>query len=1076
MKGTFKKIEEKDQVSTIMCKSKTKLNVTEEKSVEEKMTCGIEEHTHLSHENVHRLIELKERQMAQFKVKTDGHRKRIAEHYHKMTEHARLISEHEKNQEIFHQISTQTETRKYRIPQIENNQKFIKDQQKIQRKIKEYEDISQQNNNDSETINHLIQEMESGNKIIVEKKVTMHQSYTIIESKSKEIEKMEEMLQLKATASANDLVELLDKIYVTQKEIETWVETGDTLEKAVCSWKEKRSLFEKKMREWNENTRRADQKTPDVVKDITNLKLRLEFEDKMNDHRERVNRSRDISGLRKQLQEELLNRFEKHKKKMENHREFFLPSFRRIEEEQKNIKSSIKAMKDKHNNIEESESRIDGDMERMLTVSNSEMDRKCSEDISYPPNKIFKIEHMKEIKDLCAKLDRSNGEYQRFEAEHDQWSKMKIDLEDRMKTVEQNIDAVESQLSSIISLKRMSDLEEKIMELNELDTELKSQIVNSDRNWAENMEKIKEFNKNNDSLTHISEKLQNLSICADKSKLSERVLKKDKHKECWKCFSKPTFGELTKRAINSDQSRIKNFRTSDFQFELVGSPSNLEICHERARISEIKKKFKDMKQRNENMSGLDNSNYRNQYLDKTKETDSCLTDIKSFLSLREKEKLMLKHLTCQDTIKNQCELIHSMEKRVRTLSFLLDPEVRMAEYRRITEIYQNQKADVENQFNRYMTSHGQKFEGFDKLTQDKKKELFKIIHENQHFTLNQKGRSQPGDILRQKWEHNEALALHEEAEITNKKEEDVVASISSMLQTAHDLHEEMKSKLPEYQKEMKLLNEDITTQYKQVQTPLCLYSTLDRRFEKKLVEINTLLESIEKLEDLVQLGLQTIQNWQDTIGKIETKAKKLAPNPFNVHLDYFNEMKKECMTMMTQQKDNASNYALKLRDYTKERNDFSDMLTQINAWISSVPSDAMQLFKEAQDSTQSKVQSSMKTISNFAEKIELGQKEVRELDSEISDVRKEMIDIEVMTENPCLFTIESMTSENITHVFSNIREWNEKYERLKKTIGDWEEKMRELEENIKQWKTVAHEKSGDKHQDSLGHPGSPFSE
>ena len=75
------------------------------------------------------------------------------------------------------------------------------------------------------------------------------------------------------------------------------------------------------------------------------------------------------------------------------------------------------------------------------------------------------MEDTSEIKDLCAKFDRWNEDYERFEVENDQWIQMKNQLENRMNSTEQNIDAKEIELcnieQNIICLNRMVDTDEK---------------------------------------------------------------------------------------------------------------------------------------------------------------------------------------------------------------------------------------------------------------------------------------------------------------------------------------------------------------------------------------------------------------------------------------------------------------------------------------------------------------------------------------------------------------------------------------------------------------------------------------
>ena len=228
------------------------------------------------------------------------------------------------------------------------------------------------------------------------------------------------------------------------------------------------------------------------------------------------------------------------------------------------------------------------------------------------------------------------------------------------------------------------------------------------------------------------------------------------------------------------------------------------------------------------------------------------------------------------------------------------------------------------------------------------------------------------------------------------------------------------------------------------------------------MQINTLLESIEKLEKLVEHGSQTFQNWHNSMDEIEENAKKLELNPFNIQLDFFYQMKEECMIMMTKQKRKAFTYEGRLSNHTKEKTDFPKNMDQFNKWISSMPCNRMQLFKEAQDLMRSKIESSSKKVLNICEMIDCGQKDVEDLDGRIKDLRKKMAGIESMTENPRLFAIESMIPENVTHVFSELDKWNEMYESLKEILGHWEVKTDKLEDYMIKYKATVYKNIDEK--------------
>ena len=95
---------------------------------------------------------------------------------------------------------------------------------------------------------------------------------------------------------------------------------------------------------------------------------------------------------------------------------------------------------------------------------------------------------------------------------------------------------------------------------------------------------------------------------------------------------------------------------------------------------------------------------------------------------------------------------------------------------------------------------------------------------------------------------------------------------------------------------------------------------------------------------------------------------------------------------------------------------------------------------EFRDLVQNKVDSSVRELSRMHEKVDHCQEEINELKAEISNLRNKMAKIELMTENPRIFAIESMHLENIAHVFMEIEKWSQMFEELKETIRHWDEK------------------------------------
>ena len=131
-------------------------------------------------------------------------------------------------------------------------------------------------------------------------------------------------------------------------------------------------------------------------------------------------------------------------------------------------------------------------------------------------------------------------------------------------------------------------------------------------------------------------------------------------------------------------------------------------------------------------------------------------------------------------------------------------------------------------------------------------------------------------------------------------------------------------------------------------------------------------------------------------------------------------------------------------------------------WISSIPYDAMPSFKEFCDIAKDKVYSSVRELSCMHEKVEHCQEEMNELNASIRNSRDKMAKIESMTENPRVFAIASMYHENIACVFMGIKQRNEMFEELKKTIHRWDEKRSVFEEKVIQWGNVATERSQEK--------------
>ena len=622
-------------------------------------------------------------------------------------------------------------------------------------------------------------------------------------------------------------------------------------------------------------------------------------------------------------------------------------------------------------------------------------------------------------------------------------------------------------MRGIICLNRMIDTDEKMKELREMDTKFKDLEVqkrDADLKWTEYVD---EYNRNNEELGNIKQKERNIIKQEYKRKWPETLFLKVGTSAINRNNSGRKFWRTLQTVITSDLSFIDKAQKKtteetrsllDSKIKLIAE-SNLAIHSEHKKIeqwiSDIETKYEEVKQKNGTFFDPDSTGDTIKYLNTIKEhiqeIESCIENIKQIFAAWEKEEHLLEDLTkaLTATIKDQTELIFAIEKQIRSLSFLLNSEEGMAQHNRMVQVHENLMADTEIRWNRYMTSLGHKFECFDRIPNKDKKEILHSLHEYM----------QKSEVYIQQNNFSQQRCGQDETNRENRKEEDTEASISHLTETADHLHQEMKNTIAQSQKEMILLHGNIQTQYRKVQTPNCTHSfERQSQLQDKLVEITSLLESIEKMEEIVQLGSQSIQKWHDGMNVLETKAKELESNPFNIQIDHFNQLKEECLTTMSQQGDKVSYYKLRFSNHAKERNEHVEMLDKINRWIYSMPYDAVQRFKEVQDSALDKVNLSKNKASDISEKIDCGEKEIDVLEDKINDLRSKMTGIESITENPRLFAIESMTPENITHVFSELDKWHEMYGSLKEAVDQWNEKTKELEDNIIKWEAIVDKK------------------
>ena len=213
--------------------------------------------------------------------------------------------------------------------------------------------------------------------------------------------------------------------------------------------------------------------------------------------------------------------------------------------------------------------------------------------------------------------------------------------------------------------------------------DFKVQKRDANRKCAQYTEKIEIYNRNNDRLNQIKTKLQKMTKPEDKHKWPASIFLKPGDKQ-FRYTNTDSFWLSFQFFADSDLSRVDIFRRekmkrtralSDFHFDLI-SESNLILCDGNRRIesyiSEVEKKYEEVKQGNDKLSSPDNTTVRKclnkiEYL--IQNIENCIKDMAEEKYLLENSEKVL-----TDTIKVQTELIYEIEKRVLSLSFLLDPE------------------------------------------------------------------------------------------------------------------------------------------------------------------------------------------------------------------------------------------------------------------------------------------------------------------------------------------------------------------------------------------------------------------
>ena len=1027
-----------------------------------------------------------------------------------MTQIEELMKSWREEREKCQNLDTQLRFKEFQIPEIHDHQKFKNDRQEIHRKVEKFEEIKRKANEDGMKIRQLIDKIESLNKEVTKIKITMEQCNTMISNDSTEIKLIEQcnMIESQKTevqqvtkafeyhGNANDLVDHINKITGIGESIIKWFEGFQSLEEAVCSWRKINCNLEEMMVEMEENTKCRDKEASDSEEHISFLQLLLELEMKMNDYKEKVTKIKDFTKVRKKQKEELSDRCQKHENRRYAHHIRFGQTFRHTEEELKksegqkwthssidnekikhwieDIQQSVKKFKEMRSRIQEDGGKI-RDVEHTLEEWNSRIEKKCREEIYCLENKQFRMEDTSKIKSLCSKLDSWNEEYEQFEAEHARWTRNKCDLEDQMKSAEQNMDDQETNIDSLVYLNRMIDVEKK---------------VNEHRNTMEKLFKLEEQKK--DAEIRLADKMEEEKrnvVTLDNIKKELKTIKNHQETKYRKASTfyprgsvqnMKSFWKSVGDCINCDlvdcEQLNRNAQKRKTVHDIHSALHNalkLNIYCDKNKFEQwnsyIKDKYEQIKQKNEEMIGAGKAFHMMMYMVEI-ETIIDLYELDKNETISawntEKDKLENQINTLEDKLKDQYELISKMEKRVHHLNFLLNPEEVMKKQGQRKANYQKQKTEAQVIWATYLIDHGNKFDNFNKMTFEDKSKLVEILNSNQKFMNGTEEEKQDCDDIKKQSDRKDVISSHEGIH-QRKRHEEVVETISEMSKTALHLHKVFETEIGELQKEMDVLDGTIKEQYTQYTNSKILHPYLPLFFAeinipKTLEEIENLLMEMEKWEQKIQLGLEKIRNWQETMNKVEESAEALELNPFNIQLHGFSQLKEECMTIMSQQKDRAKNHDLEWNTHVMKNKRSIENMYKINNWTQMLPHDAMQSYKEMRDYAQEKVNSSIKDLSDIHEQIGHCQKEMETMGSNITDLKNKMTDIVSIAEHHRIFAIESMSPKHIADVFMKLEKWNEMFEGLKETIHQWVKKKSEFDDNVRKWENVLRKKSEEK--------------
>ena len=233
------------------------------------------------------------------------------------------------------------------------------------------------------------------------------------------------------------------------------------------------------------------------------------------------------------------------------------------------------------------------------------------------------------------------------------------------------------------------------------------------------------------------------------------------------------------------------------------------------------------------------------YLDKIKylvrEIDNCEKNINKLVTAWEKEKYLLeKNMKSRvENIKDQNEFISKMEKQVHSLKFMINPGEEMTQHERVIAKYKTLKKDTENRWNSYLIEYDRKFIQFH--GHNNKEKLAQILVKNWKYRRVE-GRS-----------HCDESRSERDIKQTKGYVDEIFTSASCLTEKAQQMHQQMKEKLLELQKEMDVLDRNIRAQYRHVKKPLRAYYILDGDVKTKLKQIKPIIIAREKFQEMIQL-------------------------------------------------------------------------------------------------------------------------------------------------------------------------------------------------------------------------------